>query len=65
MEQILYNHAFPEAYDNFVSDVTKENNDRALLVTGILTITVIGIAILYKHSQLIQIENKKIVVKFN
>ena len=65
MEQILYNHAFPEAYDNFVSDVTKENNDRTLLVAGILTITVIGIAVLYKHYQLIQIENKKNVIKIN
>lgn len=65
MEQILYNHAYPEAYDNFVSDVTKNNNDRTLLIAGILVISVIGLGILYRHHQLIKIENKKVVVKIN
>ena len=65
MEQIIYNHAFPETYNNFVSDVTKENNNRAVLVAGILIITVIGIGILYQHHLSMKMENKKIIFKNN
>jgi hypothetical protein len=65
MEQIIYNHAFPETYNNFVSDVTKENNNRTLLVAGVLILTVIGVGILLTYNQLMQVDDKKVSFKNN